>query len=333
MPGSRLSHEDRRRIASGMAEGLGYAEVARRIDRPTSTVSREVTRNGGPAGYRADYAHHATVRRARRRRQIVAAQPAAEVAYGRDPEVVRAFEEQFAAVIVDTGLPRMVARLTACLYVTDSGSLTAAELADRLRVSPASISKAVAYLESQDLIRRERGPRRRERYCIDDDVWARAWTSSARMNDNWADVARRGADALGAETPAGVRVREMGEFFTQLVQDMTGGISVADTGDALTVLAALVEVAEPLGVAELANALGWSAARVEAALRDLAEAPKIADPLAVRRTESGSYTAVTRFDRLTTAQREGLVRRGVSAGSRTSGPRRSAGRGAAGGRS
>lgn len=329
MPGGRLSYEDRRRIASGMAEGLGYAEVARRIDRPTSTVSREVTRNGGPAGYRADYAHHETVRRARRHRLIdTPAPPAAEVAYGRDPDAVRAFEDQFAAVIVDIGLPRMVARLTACLYVTDSGSLTAAELADRLRVSPASISKAVAYLESQDLIRRERGPRRRERYFIDDDVWTRAWTSSARMNGTWADVARLGAEALGAATPAGVRVREMGEFFTQLVQDMTGGISVADASDALTVLAALAEAAEPFGVRELANALGWSANRAEDALRDLAAAPKIADPFAVRRTESGAYIVVTRFDRLTPAQREGL-----SAGSRTSGPRRSAGRGAAGERS
>ena len=42
MPGGRLTQEDRRHIAAGLAEGLGYAEIARRLGRPTSTVSREV---------------------------------------------------------------------------------------------------------------------------------------------------------------------------------------------------------------------------------------------------------------------------------------------------
>ncbi|MEU3742958.1 helix-turn-helix domain-containing protein [Streptomyces sp. NPDC032198] len=61
MPGGRPAHQDRRHIGAGLAEGLGYAEIARRIDRPTSTVSREVSRNGGPGGYRVDHAHLATV--------------------------------------------------------------------------------------------------------------------------------------------------------------------------------------------------------------------------------------------------------------------------------
>ncbi|MGB8944370.1 MAG: helix-turn-helix domain-containing protein, partial [Streptomyces sp.] len=61
MPGGRLTHQDRRHIGAGLAEGLGYAEIARRIDRPTSTVSREVSRNGGPGRYRVDHAHLATV--------------------------------------------------------------------------------------------------------------------------------------------------------------------------------------------------------------------------------------------------------------------------------
>ncbi|MFF5210021.1 MarR family winged helix-turn-helix transcriptional regulator [Streptosporangium sp. NPDC000396] len=43
-------------------------------------------------------------------------------------------------------------------YRADSGSLIAAELARHLQVSPASISKAVAELEQQKLIRRERDP-------------------------------------------------------------------------------------------------------------------------------------------------------------------------------
>ncbi|MEV4086954.1 helix-turn-helix domain-containing protein, partial [Nonomuraea fuscirosea] len=56
MPGGRLTHDDRRRIASWLAEGLGYAEIARRLGRPTSTISREVARNRAPGGYLADRA-------------------------------------------------------------------------------------------------------------------------------------------------------------------------------------------------------------------------------------------------------------------------------------
>ncbi|GAA5768158.1 hypothetical protein Aros01_04666 [Streptosporangium roseum] len=74
---------------------------------------------------------------------------------------------------------------------TDSGSLTSAELVRRLQVSPASISKAVGYLEAQELIRRERDPRRRaERYVIDDSVWYQAMVASARANALLADTAR-----------------------------------------------------------------------------------------------------------------------------------------------
>lgn len=69
MPGGRLTQQERQQIALGLADGLAYAEIARRVDRPTSTITREVMRNGGPTAYRADLAHRATERRAHRRRQ------------------------------------------------------------------------------------------------------------------------------------------------------------------------------------------------------------------------------------------------------------------------
>ncbi|SCF99819.1 Helix-turn-helix domain-containing protein [Streptomyces sp. DconLS] len=69
MPGGRLTQPERQQIALGLADGLAYAEIARRLERPTSTVTREVMRNGGPTAYRADLAHRATGHRAQRRRQ------------------------------------------------------------------------------------------------------------------------------------------------------------------------------------------------------------------------------------------------------------------------
>ncbi|MFD0427836.1 helix-turn-helix domain-containing protein [Streptomyces zhihengii] len=61
-----MTQQERQRIAAGLADGLSYAEIGRRLERPTSTISREVSRNGGPGRYRPQQAHLATVRRARR---------------------------------------------------------------------------------------------------------------------------------------------------------------------------------------------------------------------------------------------------------------------------
>ena len=66
MPGDRLTLQDRRQIATGLREGLTYAAIGRRIARPTSTVTREVVRKGGPRGYHAEAAHQAGTRPARR---------------------------------------------------------------------------------------------------------------------------------------------------------------------------------------------------------------------------------------------------------------------------
>ncbi|WP_406073938.1 DUF480 domain-containing protein [Streptomyces virginiae] len=223
MPGGRLTHHERQAIAEGLREGLSYTDIAGRLGRPISTVTREVARNGGPTAYRADAAHRATTGRARRRKQPTppAAAPTASDTHGRDPQAVLELEEQFTAMMVGTGLPRMTARVLACLYITDGGSLTATELAQRLQVSPASVSKAVGELEQQELIRRERDTgRRRDRYVIDADAWFRGWMASARQNAMLADFTLRGAQVLGATTPAGTRMQDIGHFFEHVGRAM-----------------------------------------------------------------------------------------------------------------
>ncbi|MFE0100514.1 MarR family transcriptional regulator [Streptomyces sp. NPDC059009] len=311
MPGSRLTQEDRHRIAGWLAQGTGYAEIARRLGRPTSTVSREVARNGGPERYRADHAQYATGRRARWPRTATAttaATTSADDADGRDPDQVRAFTEEFAALMVQTGVPRMAARVLSSLFTADSGSLTSAELVQRLRVSPASVSKAIGYLEALALVRREREPRhRRETYRLDDDVWQKAWTTSAHSTERWADAARRGARLLDTSTPAGARLDDMGLFFTRLSDDMDSGPTDVAAGDsALTVLAALVHAGAPRTPEQLAAALGWPADRVTAALDTAAAHPDLADPLALHRAPSGAYAVAARAARLTDRQRAAL---------------------------
>ncbi|WP_327588070.1 MarR family transcriptional regulator [Nonomuraea sp. NBC_00507] len=221
MPGGRLTHQDRRHIARGLAEGLTYTEIARSLQRPISTITREVARNGGAGGYRADQAQQATAGRARRRRPISSSGPPATDAPGRDPHAVRDLEEQFTGAMTEAGLSRMTARVLTCMYTADSGSLTAAELVQHLQVSPASISKAVGELEQQGLIRRDRDPRRRrDRYVIDADAWVQGWIVSARRNVTMADLARKGAEIVGATTPAGARLKDVSEFFDHVGRHM-----------------------------------------------------------------------------------------------------------------
>lgn len=213
MPGGRLTQQERQQIALGLADGLAYAEIARRLDRPTSTITREVMRNGGPTAYRADLAHRATEHRAHRRRQAAPRTPREpEQAYGRDADAVREYEETFTTVLMQSGSPKMMARVLACLCTSDAGSLTAAELVQRLQVSPASVSKAVAFLESQGLVRRERDERRRERYVVDDDVWYQSMMASARSTAQIVETARQGVGVLGAGTPAGARLENIARF-------------------------------------------------------------------------------------------------------------------------
>ncbi|WP_067474054.1 GbsR/MarR family transcriptional regulator [Actinomadura hibisca] len=213
MPGGRLTQQDRQQIALGLADGLAYAEIARRLDRPTSTITREVMRNGGPTSYRADLAHRATERRTQRRRPASSreARPVPQE-HGRDAEAVHEFEETLATVFMTSGLPKMMARVLAALYTTDTGSLTASELAQRLQVSPATVSKAITFLTDLDLIRRHRDERRRERYTVDDDIWYQSVIRSARDNERFAQTAQQGVAILGRGTPAAARLESAARF-------------------------------------------------------------------------------------------------------------------------
>ncbi|WP_447040105.1 helix-turn-helix domain-containing protein [Streptomyces sp. DSM 118878] len=222
MPGGRLTQQERQQIALGLADGLAYAEIARGLDRPTSTVTREVMRNGGPTSYRADLAHRATEHRAHRRRQAApdGRTDAAPRPHGRDSQAVRDFEEVFVTVMMSSGMTKMTARVMACLSLTDSGSLTASELVQHLQVSPASVSKAVTFLDEQGLIRRERDEGRRERYAVDDDVWYQSMMVSVRSLNQVVETARQGVSVLGPGTPAATRLENVARFLDFVSESM-----------------------------------------------------------------------------------------------------------------
>jgi predicted transcriptional regulator len=213
MPGGRLTHQDRARIAAGLTDGLSYAEIARRLDRPTSTVSREVARNSGPRGYRPQQAHQATVQRARR------GTPAPPHTAGAP---AGAMEEEIIELAVRSGMPRTTARVHVDLLTSEDGRRTAAELTRRLKVSPASVSVAVNFLVQHGYVRRERDPqRRRDIYLVDDEAWYHSIAISAQQTLESARAAMAAAEALGLDTPVGQRLTKAGTFLERVIQDMT----------------------------------------------------------------------------------------------------------------
>lgn len=222
MPGGRLTQQERRQIALGLADDLPYAEIARRLDRPTSTITREVMRNGGATAYRADLAHRATERRAHRRSPAPGrGQESIPQSPGRNPQALADYEETLTTVLMSSGLSKMAARVLTCLFTADAGSVTASQLAARLQVSPASISKAIAFLESQSLVRRQRDERRRDRYLVDDELFYQATIASARANDQLVATARQGVAILGSHTPAAARLENIARFLDFISESIT----------------------------------------------------------------------------------------------------------------
>ncbi|WP_291417425.1 MarR family transcriptional regulator [Actinophytocola sp.] len=133
---------------------------------------------------------------------------------GSDTDAVARFVERFALFLVQSGVPRMPARVFGALLVTEEGKRSAAELAESLRVSPAAVSGAVRYLAQVGLIVRARDPgERRDHYEVTEDVWYEAYADRDKQFEQWSLLLGDGAAILGRHTNAGARLNESRKFF------------------------------------------------------------------------------------------------------------------------
>jgi len=144
----------------------------------------------------------------------------------RDDKAVSRFLEDFASALVEMGVPRMPARVFVALLTSDSGRLTAAELAAQLRASPAAVSGAVRYLIQVGLARREGEPgSRRHYYRVPDNVWDDVIRIRDRLMARWTGVLREGVEILGADTPAGARIAGSVRYFEFVSSELPQVIS------------------------------------------------------------------------------------------------------------
>ncbi|MER5629644.1 GbsR/MarR family transcriptional regulator [Streptomyces nitrosporeus] len=142
---------------------------------------------------------------------------------GRDEEAVSRFVERFAADMTEAGMQRMASRVFAALLADDDGSMTSAELGERLRISPAAVSGAVAYLTQVSMVGREREPgSRRDRYRLHNGIWYETFANRDHVLTRWERTLREGARSLGEDTPAGARIAETAEFFEFLRNEIAG---------------------------------------------------------------------------------------------------------------
>jgi len=142
----------------------------------------------------------------------------------RDDVAVRQFVEDMARVLSDWGFPRMAGRVLMQLMASDAGNQTAAELAERLDISPAAVSGAVRYLQQIGLVERIAVPgSRRDRYGLPDDAWYLGAIVKGTLFTTIAKLAEEGTEAAGGRTtPAGARIAGMGDFYSFVQGELLG---------------------------------------------------------------------------------------------------------------
>ena len=132
------------------------------------------------------------------------------------------YVERFAAVLVAAGFPPMPARVFVALLVTQSGRLSAAELAATLRISPAAVSGAVRYLIQVGLAHKERVPgSRRDYYRIPGNMWDDMLRMRDQVMSRWTALAREGIDLVGPDTAAGARLAEQAAFLEFVSKELS----------------------------------------------------------------------------------------------------------------
>jgi DNA-binding transcriptional regulator GbsR (MarR family) len=141
----------------------------------------------------------------------------------RDPAAVRRFIERFTGLLAQAGFPRTPARIFVALLTADDSSLTAAQLADLLQTSPASVSSGARYLVQVGLITAEGEPgSRRQHYRMSVDVWQDIVTLRDRQFTRWAAELNDGVRILGSDSPAGLRMAETVRYFEFISAEMAG---------------------------------------------------------------------------------------------------------------
>lgn len=142
-----------------------------------------------------------------------------------DPRVT-AFVERLGSTFTQAGFPRLPARVFSALLADDDGRMTAAELAEQLRVSPASVSGAVRYLAEMHLLHREREPgTRRDVFVVRDEAWHDMMLNAGRIYEPFIRVIAEGIPLVAETSERAGRRLEDSHDFLEFIAGEVGGIA------------------------------------------------------------------------------------------------------------
>jgi DNA-binding MarR family transcriptional regulator len=137
------------------------------------------------------------------------------------PEEISQYVERFAAVLVNSGVPTMSARVVGRMLVSPTGMLTSAELAESLQISQPAVSGAVRQLLQIGFISRERIPgSRKDHYRLREDVFSAILERRNNALAEWESTSRSGADLFGPDSTVGRRLSEAADFFAFIHKDL-----------------------------------------------------------------------------------------------------------------
>jgi DNA-binding transcriptional regulator GbsR (MarR family) len=132
----------------------------------------------------------------------------------RDEEAARQSAERMAMMLTDWGFPRMPARVLMTVMTADEELLTAADIGDRLGVSPAAVSGAVRYLIQLGMLGREPMPgSRRDAFRLPQNAWYEITALKGGLFKILADMSDDAVKALGEESGGGRRMATMRDYF------------------------------------------------------------------------------------------------------------------------
>ncbi|OQO94595.1 GbsR/MarR family transcriptional regulator [Saccharomonospora piscinae] len=129
--------------------------------------------------------------------------------------------EQLALTLAKGGMQRMTARVLSALLFAEQETLTAGEIAERLMISPGTVSTAIRSLTGVGLIERVPAPgSRREHYRFRDGAWATLMSSQNEVVRAMQQAADAGIAATGENSVAGRRLVEMRDFYAYLMAEL-----------------------------------------------------------------------------------------------------------------
>lgn len=131
------------------------------------------------------------------------------------------YVEQFAGILITSGMQRMAARVFTYILVDDEDTYTAAELAEGLGISLAAVSGAVRELLAAGLVYKTRRPSTRaDVYRLnEEDIWGGIMLDRSGFLDRYRDTAVVGIESL-PEGPGRDRLIQTAAFMEFIKVEM-----------------------------------------------------------------------------------------------------------------